>query len=113
MKAEVIRQATQTRWAGGFRVRICTILLLMAFIFMARYTANAQACSSDNIFYHGERIDYDLYFKWGLLTSKAGLARFTLTNKTYQSNDAWEYRLQFHSMGMLETFYKMRDTLTV
>ena len=44
--------------------------------------------------------------------SKAGHAVFTVGDTSRKGEDAWRYHLKFHSMGMAETFYKMRDTLT-
>jgi hypothetical protein len=44
---------------------------------------------------------------------KAGQARFTVRNTYYKSSEAWEYKLVFKSQSVLETFYKMRDTLMV
>jgi hypothetical protein len=73
-----------------------------------------QTCEwNSSRFHHGERINYDIYYKWGLIFSKAGSASFEMSDTAWQSQNAWRYHLLFHSAGMLETFYKMRDTLTV
>jgi hypothetical protein len=43
---------------------------------------------------------------------KAGQAQFTVQQAAYHNSPAWEYKLLFKSQGMLETFYKMRDTIS-
>jgi hypothetical protein len=64
------------------------------------------------MFYHGEQIDYDIYFKWGLIMPKAGLASFHVKKTTYQQHPAWQYQLIFRTVGVVDKFYKMRDTIT-
>ncbi|GHT33348.1 hypothetical protein AGMMS49574_18810 [Bacteroidia bacterium] len=73
----------------------------------------AQQCSlSSHAFYKGETIEYDLFFKWGIINSKAGLATFTTKSAQYNSKEAWEYKLFFNSIGMLDKLFKIKDTLT-
>ena len=60
---------------------------------------------------HGERIDYDLYFKWGVIMSKAGLATFSVRNASERVGSPWRYTLLFRSSGVVERFFPMRDTI--
>lgn len=60
---------------------------------------------------HGERVDYDLYFKWGLLMPKAGVATLSVKEAQYEGNPVWNYRLLFRSLGMIDKVYSMRDTM--
>lgn len=53
-----------------------------------------------------------MYFKWGLIMSKAGHAVFSTGETPWEGEEAWRYHMQFNSLGMAETFYKMRDTLS-
>jgi hypothetical protein len=85
-------------------------LLLLAAVLSAG-VAKGQLCPLNNVFYNGEQTTYDLYFKWGILMPKAGLARFSVRNASYDSRDAWEYKLQFQTTGMFDHIFKMRDTL--
>ena len=59
----------------------------------------------------GEQVDYDLYFKWGVLMPKAGLARLSVQDSLYAGESAWYYGLVFRTSGMLEKIFKMRDTI--
>ncbi len=60
---------------------------------------------------HGERVDYDLYFKWGLLMSKAGVATLSVSASEYQGTPSWHYNLLFRSGGVIEKVFRMRDTM--
>lgn len=60
---------------------------------------------------HGERVDYDLYFKWGLLMPKAGLATLSVKEAQHEGQSVWNYRLLFRSMGMIDKVFSMRDTI--
>ncbi len=64
------------------------------------------------IFHNGEQIDYDIYFKWGLLNPKAGQATFNMSRTSFaEENNVWNYNLTFRTNGMFEKIYRMRDTL--
>lgn len=71
-----------------------------------------QNCQlNKNIFHPGEQLNYDIYFKWGLLMPKAGLASFEMTNSQFEGNKAWKYSLIFRTNGFAEKVYRMRDTI--
>ncbi|MGM9759065.1 MAG: DUF3108 domain-containing protein [Parabacteroides sp.] len=59
----------------------------------------------------GERVDYDLYFKWGLLMPRAGSASLSVERASFEGTAAWRYRMLFQTTGMFEKIYSMRDTL--
>lgn len=61
--------------------------------------------------YDGERVSYDLYFKWGVLMPRAGTACFDMRTATWEGQAAWHYRLLFRTTGMIDRFFPMRDTL--
>ena len=61
---------------------------------------------------HGENTNYDVYFKWGLIMSRAGEASFTY-NPDHTFTDATSlYRLLFKTTKFYDSFFKMRDTLS-
>ena len=60
---------------------------------------------------HGEEVRYDIYFKWGILTPRAGEARITLNESNLNGQPASRYRLLFNTVGIFESVFKMRDTL--
>lgn len=59
----------------------------------------------------GNGLDYDLYFKWGLIMSKAGLATLSVKESEYQGAPSWHYNLLFRSAGVIEKVFRMRDTM--
>lgn len=63
-------------------------------------------------FQANEQLDYDLYFKWGVVFSKAGSATFTVSDTTFEGEPAWRYHLLFRSSGIVEKLYRMRDTIS-
>ena len=59
----------------------------------------------------GESVTYDVYFKWGLIMSRAGEATFSY-HRDYSVNKASSlYRMQFKTAKFFDSFFKMRDTL--
>lgn len=72
---------------------------------------NAQ-CNIDNRhFQSGEVLSYDLYFKYGILHTKAGNASLTVANTKYRSKDAYRLRLTARSSGIAKSLYSLNDTL--
>ena len=61
--------------------------------------------------HHGERVDFDLYFKWGLIMSKAGMATLSVEESSFRGQPSWRYGLLFRSAGIIEKIYSMRDTM--
>lgn len=98
-----------TAW-GGFGSK-SWLLMLLLILFCVADEGQAQCSTVDKVLHPGERVDYDLYFKWGILMPKAGLATLSVQDDCYQSEPAWRYRLLFRTKGVIEKVYKMRDTM--
>jgi hypothetical protein len=71
----------------------------------------AQCLPSTLPINHGETVNYDIYFKWGLLMSRAGEAALSFGKATYQGQSASRYRLLFRTVKLFESIYRMRDTM--
>ncbi|RHJ94104.1 MULTISPECIES: DUF3108 domain-containing protein [Bacteroidales] len=87
------------------------LYILLLCMLASTASMQAQSQSMSKVFSHGERVDYDLFFKWGILMPKAGLATLSVKESKYEDNPVWHYRLLFRTTGMMEKIYKMRDTL--
>ena len=61
---------------------------------------------------HGESVLYDLYFKWGLIMTRAGEASFAYDAEHAYSGAVSRYNLYFKTTKFFDGFFKMRDTLT-
>ena len=87
-----------------FKSLLCVVLLCVGGLEAVR----AQALP----LHHGERVDYDLYFKWGLIMSKAGVATLSVKDSRFQEEPAWCYDLLFRTAGIVEKIFSMRDSIT-
>ena len=89
-------------WAAcAFKWLFACVVVLYGSVAMAQTPA----------FQANEQLDYDLYFKWGVVFSKAGSATFTVSDTTFEGEPAWRYHLLFRSSGIVEKLYRMRDTI--
>jgi len=61
---------------------------------------------------YGENSIYDVYFKWGLIMSRAGEASFTYKADRTVNNAVSLYQLLFKTTKFYDNFFKMRDTLS-
>ena len=59
----------------------------------------------------GEEVTYDIYFKWGILMPRAGEGHISFNQSNLNGQPASRYRLIFHTAGIFESVFKMRDTL--
>jgi len=67
---------------------------------------------NNKVFHNGEQINFDLYFKWGVLMTKGGSASMNISSSTYEKASVWKTDLLLSSSGMLDKFFRIRDTLT-
>ena len=104
MREHSLRPIGTAVWAAcASKLYICVFFLCIASLTSLR----AQTLPLS----HGERVDYDLYFKWGLIMSKAGLATLSVKESEYQGAPSWHYNLLFRSGGVIEKVFRMRDTM--
>ena len=88
-------------------VRLWLIFLLL----LSAVCAKAQEISVRHRFSPGEEVQYELYFKWGLLMPRAGHATLSIRDAEYEGEPSYHYRLIFRTSGIIEKVYKMRDTI--
>ncbi|MGP1420168.1 MAG: DUF3108 domain-containing protein [Tannerella sp.] len=86
------------------------VLVVSCALLFASHT-RAQCLPSTLPINHGETVNYDIYFKWGLLMSRAGEASLSFGKATYQGQSASRYRLHFRTVNLFESVYRMRDTM--
>lgn len=109
MKAINHQAVLPIAWAGfAFKRLLCICLLALL---CGTGAVEAQCHALDRIFQAGEQVEYDLYFKWGILMPKAGFATLSVGEAEYEGSPSWQYRLLFRTGGMMEKIYKMRDTM--
>ncbi|MDR3194642.1 MAG: DUF3108 domain-containing protein [Tannerella sp.] len=59
----------------------------------------------------GEEVTYDVYFKWGLLMSRAGEGKLTLMPSVYGGKSVSKYRMTFQTGRFFDSIFAMRDTI--
>lgn len=72
----------------------------------------AQQRFTNNAFLAGEKLDYELYFQWGILWKSIGKAQFNTQNASYNGQDAYKVSLLASTDKGLDGVFKMRDTLS-
>jgi hypothetical protein len=87
----------------------CAVMVLMSFFCCLQTVAQNRRSAAMR---YGERVVYDVYFKWGLIMSRAGDATFSY-NREHSVNKASScYLMQFKSTRFFDNFFKIRDTLS-
>lgn len=100
--------ATAATWVCRSKaVRLWITFLLL----LSTLSTKAQEIPVRQRFNPGEEVQYEVYFKWGLLMSRAGRAILSIHDAEYENNPSCHYRLLFRTSGIIEKVYKMRDTI--
>jgi len=88
-------------------------LALTLSILLASMAMSAQSqCKVDNkSFQSGESLSYDLYFKWGMVNTKAGVSTLRTVSQSYNGQDAYKMTMTAKSSGMVEKMFSLNDTL--
>lgn len=86
---------------------------LLLFICLINFSQRVQSqCTfASSVFHEKEEINYDVYFKWGILMPKAGVAKAQMFKATYEDQPAWMYQLLVNSVGVVDKAFRVRDTI--
>lgn len=85
--------------------------LLLTVLIFSGIQLNAQ-CKIDNTFFRpGEELSYDMYFKYGILNTKAGRSSMTVEEATYDNKQALKMTLIGNTRGMAGKLFSLSDTL--
>lgn len=82
------------------------LLLFLSVLFCPKEKVVAQ----NYPFNIGETLDYNLYFKYGIIMAKAGTADYTIRQST-ANGAALSARLTFRTSSTFDRIFKIRDTL--
>ncbi|MGL5318164.1 MAG: DUF3108 domain-containing protein [Bacteroidales bacterium] len=86
---------------------VCLLLLSICF------ASSAQAQTSPD-FLEGktaERLNYDVYFQWGIIWKKAGTAVLSMEQRKYEGSDAYFMALTGMTTPFFDKVTRVRDTL--
>ena len=87
------------------------MILILLIGLLTSLTATAQCEVVNNAFKSGETISYDLYFKYGLINSRAGIGSMSVEMVDYKDISAYNTRLIFNTSGLVGSVYSVSDTL--
>lgn len=88
-------------------------ILGIIFVLSAFFSMNAGAqCKLNNTFFQaGEDLSYDLYFKYGIIYTKAGTSSLKTVSERYNGTDAYKMTLLAQSTGTVRKLFSLNDTL--
>lgn len=89
-------------------------LAIITTVLMSLFAMQATAqCKINNTFFQaGEEMTFDLYFKWGLVNTKAGISTLKTVSQNYNGKDAYKMSLVAKSTGMAGKVFSLNDTLS-
>lgn len=93
------------------KITIRLIILLSIFTFSS-IQLKAQCEVYNNSFKGGEFLEFDLYFKYGLIYTKAGNSTLSVYDAKYKNKDAYKLMLTANSVGAAKAVFSISDTLT-
>ena len=88
------------------------ISFLLLFTIFSYVLSSGQTTIENNAFEAGEKLTYDLYYKYGILNMKGGRATINTEETTYNDKDAYKLTLNASTGGLIGNFYNIEDTLT-
>lgn len=89
-----------------------TLIVVALLISIFSYSLNGQTKIKNNAFKAGEKLTYDLYYKYGILNMKGGKATLNTESTSYNSKDAYKMTLHASTGGFVGSLFTVDDTLT-
>lgn len=91
-------------------------IVMMSMLLMSHTSAQSigekvQFSQKNLAFKAGERLDYDLYFNWRFIWTKAGKAHLYTTDTIFEGKPAFKVDLLSAGSKNADFFFKMRDTV--
>lgn len=88
------------------------IALVIAFSAIISLQAQTQCKVNNKYFQAGEELTYDLYFKLGFASTKAGTSTLKTVSERYDNKDAYKMTMTAKSSGLANSVYSINDTLS-
>ena len=87
-------------------------IIIALFISTFSFTIHGQTKRLNNAFNGGEKLTYNLYYKYGIVNMKGGIATLNTESTTYNGKDAYKMTLHASTGGLISSFFTIDDTLT-
>ena len=94
------------------KLNIINFATLLFSSLLFSFNAQAQCPIVNNSFKAGEELTYDLYFKYGLINSKAGESTISVQNTTYKGGFVYKMTTIAISSGFASKMFSLNDTIT-
>ncbi len=91
------------------KLHVSFLLLFTVFCYVL---SSGQTAIENNAFDAGEKLTYDLYYKYGIINMKGGRATLNTESTTYNDKEAYKLTLTASTGGLIGNFYNIEDTLT-
>lgn len=88
-----------------------SILLLLLLLLLPFVGLKAQCEIKNTSFQAGEVLLYDMYYKYGILYTKAGTSSLSVKNSTYKGKDVYRATLIGRSSGIAKSIISVSDTI--
>jgi len=82
--------------------------LFFIFTFLLSLTCTQ---AGDFPFQAGEKLSFDIHYKYGLVMVKAGTANYSIKSSAYADKNSYRSTLDFKTSSFFDRIFKMRDTL--
>ena len=88
------------------------LISLLSISFLFSIPSFSQCRISNTAFKSGEKLTYDLYYKYGIVNAKAGIGTLTTNMVNLDGKNAFKIKLLANTSGMVGSMYTVNDTLT-
>lgn len=88
------------------------ILIVAALLFASLQMVQAQCKITNTFFQNGEELIYDMYFKIGFTSAKAGKLSLSVSEGSHKGKGAHKMVFQSNTSGLANGIYAVHDTLT-
>lgn len=96
---------TKQNLMNSLRLNLISILLFVVLCIQA------QCPVTNTSFQAGENLDYDLYFKYGLMNTKAGDSNISVTEIKHEGENVYEISMIAASTGFASKLFSLNDTI--
>lgn len=86
--------------------------IVLIFITLGFTSLKAQCRVENTYFQAGEVLQYDMYFKYGLINTKAGQSSMTIIKEQYDGKKALKMQLLGNTKGFASKIVSLSDTLS-
>ncbi len=81
-------------------------------LFLSGIGINAQCKVENDFFQAGEELVYDMYFKYGIIYTKAGTSSMTVAEENYNNTNALKMVMIGNTKGFANKVFSLSDTLS-